>query len=60
MQYGVVQGLSFYEMRWILKFSFKHHFMNKTDIFNFVLNEIEKCLNDISNISFKAVSIFKQ
>jgi hypothetical protein len=27
-QIGVVQDLSFYEMRWILKFSFRHNLMN--------------------------------
>ncbi len=32
--YWVVQDLSFYEMRWILKFSLKHRLMNEIDIFN--------------------------
>jgi hypothetical protein len=33
IQYGVVQDLGFYEMRWILKFSFKHHLMTRFEIF---------------------------
>jgi hypothetical protein len=32
-KYGAVQELSFSEIRWILKFSFKHYFMNKINIF---------------------------
>ncbi len=32
-QYRAVQDLSFYETRWILKFSFKYHLMNEIDIF---------------------------
>jgi hypothetical protein len=32
-QYQVVRDFSFYETRWILKFSFKHHLMNEIEIF---------------------------
>ncbi len=32
IRYGVVQDLSFYEMRWILIFSFKHRLMNENEI----------------------------
>jgi hypothetical protein len=32
--YGVVQDLRFYEMRLILKFTFKHYLMNEIEIFN--------------------------
>jgi hypothetical protein len=31
--YGANGGLSFYETRWILKFSFKHCLMNEIEIF---------------------------
>jgi len=31
--YGAVPDLGFYEIRWILKFSFKHHLMNQIEIF---------------------------
>jgi hypothetical protein len=42
-------------MRWILKFSFKHHLMNEIEIFKFDLNELKQYVNDISLfISFKA------
>jgi hypothetical protein len=48
----------FYEMIWILKFSFKH--LNEIDIFSFGLKEPKQYLDDISCInSFKAVFTFK-
>jgi hypothetical protein len=31
--YGAARDLSFYEMRWILKFSFKQCLMNEIEIF---------------------------
>jgi hypothetical protein len=31
--YGAVRDLGFYEMRWILKFSFKHRKMNEIKVF---------------------------
>ncbi len=31
--HGAIRDLSFYEMRWILKFSLKHHLMNEIEIF---------------------------
>jgi hypothetical protein len=31
IQYGMVRDLSFYETRWILKFSFKHSLMNEIE-----------------------------
>jgi hypothetical protein len=30
--YGMVRQLSFYEARWILKFSFNHRLMNEINI----------------------------
>jgi len=33
IQHRAVQDLSFNEMRWILKFLFKHRLMNEIDIF---------------------------
>jgi hypothetical protein len=33
IQYGAVQHLGIDEMRWILKFTFKHHLMNNIEIF---------------------------
>jgi hypothetical protein len=56
--YGAVRDLSFYEIRWILKFCFKHHLMNEIEIL-FGLHEIKQYLNYISHInSFKAVFTF--
>jgi hypothetical protein len=53
--YRAVRDLRFYDMRWILKFSFKHHLMNEIEIFKFDLNKLKQYVNDISLfISFKA------
>ncbi len=55
-KYGGVQEYSFYEIRWILKFLFKHYFMNEINIF---LIWLKKYLNDCSHIIyFKAVFTF--
>jgi hypothetical protein len=32
-RHGMLQDLGFYEMRWNLKFLFKHHLMNEIRIF---------------------------
>jgi hypothetical protein len=32
VKYRVVLDVSFYEMRWILKLSFKHHLMSENEI----------------------------
>ncbi len=54
--YRSVRDLGFYEMRWILKFSFKHHLMNEINNFKICLNELKQYLNNISCIiSVKAV-----
>jgi hypothetical protein len=59
-RYRAVQDLSFYEMRWIFKFSLKYHLMNEIDIFLIGLNKLKQYLNDISHIiSLKAAFTFK-
>jgi hypothetical protein len=53
---GAARDLNYYEMRWILKFSFKHHLMNENKIF---FSLAYSGLNDISSInSLKAVFTF--
>ncbi len=57
--YGVVRDLSFYETRWILKLSFKHHLKNEIKILKFGLNRLKQHLNNISHIiSLLAVFTF--
>ncbi len=38
--HGAEQDIGFYETRWILKFSFTHHLINR-DFFKFCLDELE-------------------
>jgi hypothetical protein len=46
--YRVVRDLGFYKMRWILKFSIKHHLMDEIEIlFNLAL----MVLNDTFNLA---------
>jgi len=52
---------SFYEKKWILKFSLKCHLMNEIKIFLFGLKELEQCLKDFSCIiSLWLFLLFKQ
>ncbi len=56
---GAVQHLGFTRMEWIFKISKMHYLMNEIEIFKFGSNDLEQCLNDISNIIyFNAVFTF--